>query len=144
MFPVLLVIRLVQGVEQRGVDDGARPDHVRWPHEESPEQAGKGISHELGGEADHDLVAESEVLPIEEFLRQQEIGGIGTKFNAFGHHSDDGMFLDVEWARIQGPGVSEGSELGGGENPCEETTDREGDQLENDTGYENAGVCEEN
>ena len=50
------------------------------------------------------------------------------------------MFLDVEWARIQGPDAPEGSESGGGECPCEESTDREGKQLQNDTGHENAGV----
>ena len=90
----------MQGVEQRRVDEGARPDHARWPHEESSEQAGNGIPHELGGEADHDLVAEPKLLPVEEFLRQQEIGGVGTKFDDLGHHSDDGVFFGVEWTRV--------------------------------------------
>ena len=59
----------MQGVEQCRVDEGSRPDHARWPHEEFPEQAGEGISHELRGETDHYLVAESEVLPVEDVLR---------------------------------------------------------------------------
>jgi hypothetical protein len=130
----------VQCVEQRRVDEGARPNHARRPHEESTEQAGNGISHELGREADHDLVAEPEALPVEEFLGQQEIGGVGAKFNDLGHDGDDGVLLDVEWTGVQGPDVAEGVELGGGENPCEESTDREAKQLHDDTGHENGGV----
>jgi len=98
----------------------------------------------LGGEADHDLVAESEVLGVEKVLRQQEIGSVGTDFNGLGHHGNNGMLLDVEWARVQGPDVPEGIEPGVGENPFEKSTDREGKQLHNDTGHVNGGICEEN
>ena len=40
VFPVLLAIRLMEGVEQRRIDDSTRPYHARWLHEEFPEQAG--------------------------------------------------------------------------------------------------------
>ena len=98
----------------------------------------------MGGEADHDLVAESELLAVEEFLRQQEIGGVSTKFDDLGHHSDNGVLLGIEWTGVQGPDVPESVEPGGGESPFEESTDREGEQLYNDTGHENGGVCGEN
>lgn len=139
VFLVLLGVRLVQGVKQRRVDEGARPDHPRGPYEDSPGQAGNAISHELRGEADHQLIAESEVLLVEDFLRQQEIGGVGTQFNRLGHDSDDGVLLGVEWSRVQGPDISEGIKLGGGKSPFEESADREGKQLDNDTGQENGG-----
>lgn len=100
MFRALLIVRLVESVEQRRVDDGARPDHARRPHEESPKQASKCIAGKLGGEADHDLVAVSEVLVVEKILRQHEVAAIDTPFDGLGHHSDDGMLLDVEWTRI--------------------------------------------
>lgn len=143
MFLILLGVRLVQGVEQCRVNEGARPDHARWPHEEPPEQAGDGIPHELGGEADHDLVAVSEVLLVEDFLRQQEIGGVGTKLDDLGHHSDNCVFLDVERTGIQGPDESEGVEPGGGKSPFEESTNGEGNQLHNDTGHKNGRIWEE-
>ena len=126
MFRVLLIVRFVQCVEQRRVDDGARPDHARRPHEEPPKQASKGVARKLGGEADHDLVTVSEVLLVEKFLRQHEVAAIGTPFYGLGHHSDDGMLLDVERTRIQGPDVAEGFEPGGWESPLEEPTDWEG------------------
>lgn len=53
MFLVPLGVGLVQGVEQCRVDESPGPDHARWPHEEFSKQASKGISHDLGGEADH-------------------------------------------------------------------------------------------
>jgi hypothetical protein len=98
----------------------------------------------LGGEADHDLVAESKSLVVEKFLRQQEICGVGTIFNDLGHHSDNGVLLDVERTGVQGPNVPEGVELGGGESPFEESAGREGKQLHNNTGHINGGICREN
>lgn len=144
MFLVLLGVGLVQGVEQCGIDEGARPDHARWPDEEFPKQTGKGIPHELGGEANHYLVAKSEVLPVEDVLGQQEVCCVGAKLDDLGHHGDDGVLLDVERSRVQGPDVTEGFEFGCWENPFEESTDREGKQLDHDTRHENGGVYGKN
>ena len=137
VFLVPLGIRLVQGVEQGRVDEGARPDHARWPNEVFPEETGKRISHELGGETNHDLVAKTEVLPVEDVLRQQEVCCVGTKLDALGHDGDNGVFLDVERAGVQGPDVAESFELCGWKNPLEESTSWESKQLDDDTRHEN-------
>lgn len=75
-------------------------------------------------------------------MRQEEIGCIGTKLDDLGHHSDDGVLLDIERTGIQGPDVTEGFEFGCWESPFEESTDREGKQLDDDARHENGGICE--
>lgn len=51
------------------------------------------------------------------------------------------MLLDVEGTGIQGPDVTEGFEFGFWEGPFEESTNREGKQLDNNTRHENGGIC---
>lgn len=126
---VVLTVTLMQRVEQCAIDERAWPDHARRPDEELAKQTTERETDDLGGEDEHDLIAEAELLGVEHFLGRDNVGGVGTTDDDVGHDSDDDVLFDVERAWVERPNVAESAEASGREDFREGLTQRQGRQL---------------
>ena len=86
------------------------------------------------------MVPEAPMLTEIHFLRSNDVCSIDTNRNNVRHHCDYGVFLDIEWARIQRPGVAESLESRGGKDIFEEFTKWKRDKLNNKTRNEDARI----
>ena len=124
---------LVQSIKQRTVDECPRPDHARWPYEESAHQATKRKTNDLRREAEHDLVTEGRLLSVEHFLRSDNVGGICAANDDVGHNSDYDVLLDVKWPWVKGPNEAQSAEACRRQNLLQGLSQRQTGQLGSNT-----------
>lgn len=98
---VELTVILVQRVEQSAIYECAWPDHTRRPDEELAEQTTEREPDNLGGEDEHDLITEAELLSVEHFLGRNDVGCVGATDDDVGHDSNDDVLLDVEMTWVE-------------------------------------------
>lgn len=137
---VLLTVSLMQRVEQCAIDECAWPDHARRPDEELAKQTTEREADDLGGQDEHDLIAEAEVLGVEDFLGGDDVGCVGATDNDVGHDCDDDVFFDVERAWVKRPNVAESAEAGSREDSREGLTQRQRCQLSSNASDDDGGV----
>ena len=112
MASVGLAVVLVQRVEQRRVDESPRPNHTGRPDEESPQQAANREANNLRRQHKHDVIAEGQLLVVEDLLCGDDIGCVYEVRANVGHDCNHDVLLDVEWAWVKGPNKTEGAKLG--------------------------------
>ena len=100
----------MEGVEQRRVDERARPDHAGRPDDELAKKTTEGETKDLGSENQGNLVCESDILIVEHLLGEDDISGIGAADDHVRHNGDADVLLDVEWTWVEGPFNAEGAE----------------------------------
>lgn len=66
----------VQRLEEGGVCEGRRPDHLRRLDDEAVAEAGQTEAEELHGEAEQELVADGSIGVVEGFLRLDDVGSL--------------------------------------------------------------------
>ena len=126
-----LAIIFVQGVEKSGVDQGARPDHTRWPDDKLPQHATESKAENLGAEGKEHLEAHGRRSLVEDARREDDLGGVSTANGNAGHDRDADVLLDGEGARVERPDVTESFEAASGEDGSKRTTARKRNQLGN-------------
>lgn len=128
-----LAVIFVEGVEKSGVDQGARPDHTRWPDDKLPQHATESKAENLRAEGKEHLEAHGGRRLVEDPGREDDLGGVSTANGNARHDRNADVLLDRERARVERPDVTESFEAASGENGGKRATAGKGDQLGNNT-----------
>jgi hypothetical protein len=134
----------MESVEHDRVDQVGWPDHRRGPHQEASDETSHTETNHLAGDDQEHLETPSEVLAIEDFLREQDIGRVrhATGKGGVGHDDNDRVLLHVEGAGVETPSVAESCEMSAGHDYVPALAQWIGDQLDDIGGDGNGGVSQ--
>lgn len=94
-----------------GSGDGS--GYLTWPDQYFTEDTSQTVPNHLSGDTHQEVEAPAKVLTVEASLSRQSIRSVRHASGNIdiGHHDDQGMFLHIEFARIQTERPSKETEL---------------------------------